>query len=75
MRSDESQDPRDRRVEVSLAPDPVIDAYKAGIDRTLLEKNLSLTVEERLDNLKALQEFALELRKAGARMRAAANHA
>ncbi|HEX7722549.1 MAG TPA: hypothetical protein VF397_10350 [Pyrinomonadaceae bacterium] len=44
-------------------PDPVIEAYKKGIDRTLLRENLKLTVEERLKNLEALQEFAEELQK------------
>lgn len=30
------------------APDPVIEAYKKGVDRTLLRANLELTVEERI---------------------------
>lgn len=45
--------------------DPVIEAYKAGIDRTLLVENLRRGVEERFCNLMALQRFALELRRAG----------
>jgi hypothetical protein len=57
-------------VPVSLAPDPVIDAYKSGIDLTLLRKNLTLSINERLDNLAALQEFAAELRHAGRKLRA-----
>ncbi len=51
--------------ELKIEPDPVIEAYKKDIDRTLLRENLRLTVEERFDNLMALQEFAEELRKAG----------
>lgn len=43
--------------------DPVLDAYKRGIDRTLIRENLRLTVEQRFDNLMKLQEFAEELRK------------
>ena len=43
--------------------DPVIEAYKKGIDRTLIRENLRLTVEQRFDNLMRLQEFAEELRK------------
>ena len=30
-----------------LEPDPVIEAYKMDIDRTLLRENLKLTVKER----------------------------
>ena len=48
-------------VPVSLAPDPVIDAYKPGIDISLLRKNLTLSIDERFDNHAALQEFAREL--------------
>jgi hypothetical protein len=45
--------------------DPVIEAYKKGIDRTLLRENLNLSVEERFRKLMALQRFAEELRRAG----------
>jgi hypothetical protein len=33
---------------VSLDPDPVIEAYKRDVDRTLLRENLKLSPEERL---------------------------
>ena len=33
-----------------LEPDPVIEAYKKDIDRTLIRENLRLTVEQRLEN-------------------------
>jgi len=46
-----------------LEPDPVIEAYKKDIDRTLLRENLRLTVKQRLENLMRLQEFADELQK------------
>ncbi len=49
----------------ALEPDPVIEAYKAGIDRTLLRENLKRSPAERLANLVALQRFAEELRRAG----------
>ncbi len=52
-----------------LEPDPVIEAYKQDIDRTLIRANLRLTPEERLRNLMALQRFAEELRAAGRRLR------
>ncbi len=45
--------------------DPVVEAYKSGIDRTLIRENLRRSVEERLNDLMALQRFAEELQKAG----------
>lgn len=50
---------------MSGTPDPVIDAYKPGIDMTLIRENLKRTPEERLRALQQLQEFAEELRRAG----------
>ena len=46
-------------------PDPVIEAYKKDVDRTLLRESLKLSVEERLRALMRLQRAALELRRAG----------
>jgi hypothetical protein len=48
-----------------LDPDPVVEAYKKDIDRTLIRENLKLTVEERFRRAMALAEFAEELRRAG----------
>jgi hypothetical protein len=48
-----------------IEPDPVIEAYKKDVDRTLLRENLRRTPEERLDNLVALVSFAVELQRAG----------
>ena len=45
--------------------DPVIEAYKAAVDRTLLRQNLQRSVEERIRNLEELQRFAAEVRRAG----------
>ena len=45
--------------------DPVIEVYKAGVDRTLVRENLKLTVEQRFLKLMDLQRFAAELRAAG----------
>jgi hypothetical protein len=53
----------------STAPDPIIEAYKKDIDRTLLRENLKLSVEDRLRQLMQLQQFAEELRKAGRAVR------
>ncbi len=51
------------------AVDPVVDAYKDGIDRTLLRENLKLSVEDRLRQLMELQRFSEELRRAGREVR------
>jgi hypothetical protein len=45
--------------------DPVIEAYKKDVDRTLIVENLKRTPEERLQNLVAWQRFVLEVRRAG----------
>lgn len=50
-----------------LEPDPVIEAYKKGVDRTLLRENLKRTVEERLRDLMRLQRFSEEWRRAARR--------
>ncbi len=50
-----------------LEPDPVIEAYKKDIDRTLLRENLKRSVEERLRDLMRLQRFADEWRQAAQR--------
>jgi hypothetical protein len=51
-------------------PDPVVEAYKKDIDRTLIRENLKLTVEERFRNAMALARFAEEMRRAGREARA-----
>ena len=58
---------RESAVDVSLAPDPIIEAYKTDIDRTLIRENLKLTPEQRIRQLMKLQEFAEELQAAGRR--------
>jgi hypothetical protein len=46
-------------------PDPVVEAYKKDVDRTLLRENLRKTPDERLRELVRLQAFADELARAG----------
>lgn len=46
-------------------PDPVVQAYKKDIDRTLIRENLRLTAEERFRKAMALARFAEEMRRAG----------
>jgi hypothetical protein len=48
-----------------LEHDPVIEAYKRDVDRTLIRANLALTVTQRFEKLMELQKFAEELRRAG----------
>jgi len=52
-----------------LEPDPVIEAYKKDVDLTLIRRNLMLTPTERLQKLEEMQAWAIELRKAGERVR------
>jgi hypothetical protein len=49
--------------------DPVVRAYMADVDRTLLRENLRKTPEERLRALQEMQRAAEELAKAGKRSR------
>ena len=49
----------------SFEPDPVIEAYKKDVDRTLIRENLKLTVTERFEKLLALQRFHEEMQRAG----------
>ena len=48
-----------------LEVDPVVEAYKRDVDRTLLRQNLRRSVTERVENLIALQRLAEEARRAG----------
>jgi hypothetical protein len=48
--------------------DPVIEAYKKDVDRTLIRENLKLTQEERLERLALMKEAYDEIqaeRKSG----------
>lgn len=52
-----------------LAPDPVVEAYKVHVDRTLIHENLRLTPDQRIRQLQQLVRFADELAMAGRRLR------
>ena len=58
-----------------LAPpdvfDPVIEAYKKDVDRTLIRENLKLTVGQRLRKLQSYAASAVRLRGAAWRAKAA----
>jgi hypothetical protein len=47
---------------VSLDPNPVIEAYKRDVDRTLLRENLRLTTTERVRKMIAALRFAETVR-------------
>lgn len=49
--------------------DPVVEAYKKDVDRTLIRESLKLTIEERFLRLMKLQELAQELQRAGRAVR------
>jgi len=49
--------------------DPVVEAYKKDLDRTLIRENLKLSVEERFRKAQELARFADELRRAGRQAR------
>ena len=53
------------RQDQPIEPDPVIEAYKRDIDRTLIRENLKRSIQERIEALIELQSFAEELRRAG----------
>jgi hypothetical protein len=48
----------------SLEPDPVIEAYKVDIDRTLLRENLRRTPTERVERLQDAVRTVCALRRA-----------
>lgn len=50
--------------------DPLIEAYKRDVDRTLLREKLRLTVAERFEQFDRFGEFAQELSSAGEKLRA-----
>ena len=49
--------------------DLVIEAYKAGVDRTLLRENLKLTPQQRFDKFSGVMRNLMSLRAAGQRAR------
>ncbi len=49
--------------------DPVVEVYKAGVDRSLLRENLTKTVDRRLRDAEAFRKAAAELQGAVRRSR------
>jgi transcriptional regulator with XRE-family HTH domain len=56
-------------IDMELVPqptaDPLVEAFKRDIDRTLLRRNLEKTVDERVRSLQALARLANEAHRAG----------
>jgi hypothetical protein len=50
-------------MEISMAPDPVIEAYKKDVDRTLIRENLKLTIDERVGRMINALRLAEALRR------------
>ena len=65
MQSDPAPPPRPTARAGEAGRDPMVEAYKRDVDRTLLRQNLRRSVTERVKNLIALQELAAEARRAG----------
>jgi hypothetical protein len=59
------------RIPASPPIDPVIDAYKPGIDRSIIRHNLQLTIEQRIDALQALMQSIEQMQEMGRRARQA----
>jgi hypothetical protein len=49
--------------------DPVIEAYKKDVDRTLIRENLTKSYEERVLALQQMLEVVAEVRRAGEELR------
>ena len=50
-------------LKISMAPDPVIEAYKKDVDRTLIRENLKLTIDERIGRMTSALRLAEALRR------------
>lgn len=47
----------------------IIEIYKRDVDLSLIKENLKLTHEQRLRKMQAFANFALEMRRAGQKLR------
>jgi len=50
-----------------LEPNPVVEALKKDVDRSLLRANLDRTIDERLEHMASMQRLIEDLRAAKAR--------
>ena len=56
-------DQNDKQSVPEFTKDPIIEAYKKDVDRTLIRANLLLTVDQRVEQLMKLQQFAEDLQR------------
>jgi hypothetical protein len=49
--------------------DPVVEAFKKDLDRTLLIENLRLSTQQRSEKFVDFMRFVFEMRRAGERLR------
>ena len=56
-----------RLTDISLQPDPVIEAYKKDVDRTLIRENLKLSVDDRVRKMLAALGLVEEIRRSSKR--------
>lgn len=54
-------------VDLPFPEDPVIEAYKRHVDRTLLRENLRRTPAERFRNLQSWHRLVVEMRRGASR--------
>jgi hypothetical protein len=57
------------RDEQEIQPDPVIDAFKHDVDRTLIREQLKRSIDERVRNMIAALRLVEKLREAHQRQR------
>jgi hypothetical protein len=50
-----------------LPPDPVVEAYKKDVDRTLFDRNLALSPSDRIEQLQRFVAFLHDMQEAGRR--------
>jgi len=64
---EQARNRRDEPDDERFEPDPVIEAYKRDVDRTLIREQLRRSVDERVRNMIAALRFAEALHEAGRR--------
>lgn len=52
-------------LDITNSSDPVVEAYKKDVDRTLIRENLKKSYEERILALEEMLELVYEVRRAG----------
>ena len=61
--------PGTKSLDIASSPDPVVEAYKKDVDRTLIRENLKKSYEERVVALQQMLEVVYEVQRAGKALR------